>query len=59
MKLAGFLLLPTGWLLVLSSLALLRPGTAQNAFVLAGTGVEAIGLVLVFRAHIPVRGEER
>jgi hypothetical protein len=53
MKLAGFLLLPAGWVIVLSAIALLPPGLARGAFLLAGLGVEALGLVLVVRAHMP------
>jgi hypothetical protein len=53
MKLAGFLLLPAGWVIVLSAIALLPPGFARGAFLLAGLGVEALGLGLVVRAHMP------
>jgi hypothetical protein len=54
MKLAGFLLLLAGWALVLATPPLLGPGTERAAFVLAGVGIEIIGLVLVARAHLPV-----
>jgi hypothetical protein len=56
MKLAGFLLLLAGWMIVLSTLALLHTPRAQTAFVLAGIAVELLGLVLVVRAHL-VLGE--
>ena len=58
MKLAGFMLLPSGWLIVLSTLVLLTPAqtVARTGFVLAGVCVEALGLVLVVRAHILRRG---
>jgi len=52
MKIAGFLLLLAGWLLVLSALALLSGGAARGAFILAGMAVEILGLVMVFRAHL-------
>ena len=52
MKIAGFLLLLAGWLLVLSALALLAKGGAQSAFFLAGVAVELLGLVLFVRAHV-------
>ena len=55
MKLAGFLLLLAGWLLILATLALLGPVPARMAFVLAGVGIEVVGLVLVARAHLPVQ----
>ena len=53
MKLAGFLLLPSGWAIVLSAIALLPSGFARGAFLLAGLGVEALGLGLAVRAHMP------
>ncbi len=57
MKAAGFTLLLTGWMLVLSALILLPGGGARGAFLLAGLGVELLGLVLVFRAHLIPRKE--
>lgn len=57
MKTAGFLLLLTGWLLVLSAIALLVEGASRNAFVGAGFAVELLGLVLTLRAHLPHRPE--
>jgi hypothetical protein len=57
MKIAGFLLLLAGWAIVLAALGLLAQGMAQNSFIVAGVGVEVIGLVLVIRAHPFVRGE--
>lgn len=62
MKLAGFLLLPAGWAIVLTALVLLPPVPVRSAFVLAGVAVEAVGLILVARAHIPLveeRPQER
>ena len=56
MKIAGFLLLVAGWLLVLAAVALLRGEAPRAAFVLAGMGVEILALVLVFRAHLARRG---
>jgi hypothetical protein len=58
MKLAGFLLLPAGWVIVLTALVLLAEtqAVARTGFVLAGVCVEALGLVLVVRAHILRRG---
>jgi hypothetical protein len=54
MKLGGFLLLLSGWGIVLAALAMLH-GTATSIFVLSGVAVEIIGLVLVARAHLPLR----
>jgi hypothetical protein len=58
MKIAGFLLLLAGWLLVLSALVLLARGGAQGAFLLAGVAVEILGLALFFRAHLAPGGEK-
>lgn len=57
MKLVGFLLLLAGWGLVLAALVLLAAPAPRTAFVLAGVGVEALGLTLVFRSHLVPRGE--
>ena len=59
MKIAGFLLLLAGWLLVLSAVVLLPAGGSRSAFVLAGMAVEVLALGLVFRSHlIPHRSQE-
>jgi hypothetical protein len=57
MKLAGFLLLLTGWGIVLAAVVLLGTGTARACFVLAGVAVEILGLVLAIRSHILWRAE--
>jgi hypothetical protein len=57
MKLAGFLFLLSGWLIVLAAVALLAPALPRAAFVLAGLGVELLGLTFVVRSHLAVRGE--
>jgi hypothetical protein len=59
MKLAGILFLLAGWMIVLSALELLRPGTALIAFVLAGVAVELMGLFLLFRSHLRLPEENR
>ena len=51
MKLIGFLFLLTGWFLVLTALEMLSAATPRALFVLAGFGIEVLGLVLIFRAH--------
>ena len=58
MKLMALLLLVSGWGIVLAALALL-PESTRAAFVLAGVAIEALGLALAFRAHLPPRGKER
>jgi hypothetical protein len=56
MKLLGLLLLAAGWGIVVTAVALLA-GAPRIAFVLAGVGVEILGLVLVIRAHPVQRGD--
>jgi hypothetical protein len=57
MRILGFMLLLAGWAIVVCALALLQPAP-RVAFVLAGVGVEVLGLVLVIRSHPLLRGEE-
>ena len=57
MKIAGFFLLITGWLIAAAAAALLKASWAITVFTLAGAGVEALGLILVFRCHA-VAGKE-
>jgi hypothetical protein len=59
MKVTGFLLLLGGWIIVLAAVALLPSGPSQVSFVLAALGVEALGLTLVFRAHLAPGRERR
>lgn len=58
MKLAGFLLLLAGRAIVVAAVVLLMPANARTAFVLAGLGVEIIGLTLVIRSNPLVAGEK-
>jgi hypothetical protein len=57
MKLSGFLLLLAGWGIVLAALALLTVEAPRAAFVIAGVGVEALGLFLFARSHLVPRRE--
>ncbi|MBV9770068.1 MAG: hypothetical protein JOZ32_10895 [Bryobacterales bacterium] len=52
MKILGFLLLLCGWIIVLAAIALLPSQLSQISFVLMALGVEVLGLVFVFRAHL-------
>ncbi|PWT98714.1 MAG: hypothetical protein C5B51_28625 [Terriglobia bacterium] len=56
MKIAALFLLLAGWLLVLAAVVLLRTPAPQAAFVLAGLGVEALGVGLLFRSHAAPHG---
>jgi hypothetical protein len=57
MKILGFLLILAGWAIVITAIALLVVVVPRAAFVLAGIGVEILGLVLVIREHPAQRGE--
>lgn len=57
MKVAGFLLLLAGWVLVLAALVLLPSPPSRGGFVAAGFAVQILGLVLTFRAHLTRAGE--
>ncbi len=56
-RLVGFFLLIAGWSIDLAALALLKAVGQQMAFILAGTAVEVLGLVFVFRSHLLPRGD--
>ena len=58
MKVAGFLLLLAGWVLVLAAIALLGAAGPRSSFLLAGMGVELLGLVLVARSHLTLKKED-
>jgi hypothetical protein len=59
MKLLGLMLLPAGLSIVLAALALLPAAGPRGPFVLAGVGIEMLGLALAIRAHIPPRRARR
>ena len=52
------MLLLAGWIIVAGALALLQ-ATALGLFTVAGIAVQALGLVLLFRAHLVLRGSQR
>lgn len=58
MKLVGFFLLLAGWAIVLAALGVIGSGVPLTAFILSGTGVEILGLVLVIRSHLIRRHED-
>jgi len=55
-KVLGFFLLLAGWAIVLAAVALLRSTLSQMVFVLAGLGVELIGLLAILRSHAVLEG---
>jgi len=58
MKLAGLLMLVSGWLLIVATIALLGAAPLRAAFIAAGVAVEAIGLGLLVRSHLILRGDQ-
>ena len=59
MKVTGFLLLLSGWGLVLSAVALFAAISPRASFAFVGVAVEVLGLILVIRSHFAPRGEDR
>lgn len=59
MSVAGFLLMPAGWVIVLAAVALLPRGPSLVAFVFAGLGVEAMGLAVAVRSLAAPRGDQK
>jgi len=58
MKITGLLMMPAGWFIVLTAVALLRAFLAQSLFIASGIGVEILGFVLFTRSHLAAkRGE--
>ncbi|MGA3073318.1 MAG: hypothetical protein ABSG56_06470 [Bryobacteraceae bacterium] len=57
MKVLGFLLLLAGWAIVVAAVVLLRTELQRSMFVMAGIGVEVLGMILVVRAHEPPKGQ--
>ena len=59
MKYAGLLVMPAGFLLVLAALVLFADPARRTAFVMCGLAVEAMGLVVAVRGHMPAKGASR
>jgi len=59
MKYAGLLVMPAGFLLTLAALVLFPDPTRRLAFVICGLAVEAMGLVVAVRGHMPAHGANR
>ena len=58
MRYAGFIFLPSGWVIVLAALILLK-STALTGFVLVGFALQLLGLTLVVRSHVIPHGDKR
>jgi len=59
MKLAGLLVMPTGFFLALAALVLFPDPARRGAFIVCGLLVEALGLAVALRGHMPQRGAAR
>ena len=59
MKYAGIAVMPAGFLLTIASILLFPDATPRAAFVVCGLAVEAMGLAVAVRGHMPARGEHR
>ena len=59
MRLAGWLLLISGWAIVLAAFVMLRAAAPRAAFVAAGFAIEILGLGMVARSHLSVREVRR
>jgi hypothetical protein len=59
LKLIGCLLLVSGFVVVLASLVMMHSFATKLGFVLAGLGVEVLGLGLLIRGNSPVLKEQR
>jgi hypothetical protein len=59
MKYAGLLVMPAGFFLTLAALLLFPDAARRWAFVLCGLAVEAMGLVVAVRGHMPAKGASR
>jgi hypothetical protein len=59
MKFAGLLVLPAGCFLALAAIVLFADSLERTAFVLCGLAVEALGLGVAIRGHMPARSGGR
>lgn len=58
MRIAGFLLLASGWAIVAAALILLNASGPRTAFALAGIALQVLGLILAVRAHRVMESEK-
>lgn len=59
MRLAGLLVMPAGFFLVVAALLLFPDVTPRLAFIVCGLAVEAMGVTVAVRGHMESRGENR
>ena len=58
MRVAGFLLMLAGCIIVIAAVILLPAAPSRSIFAVAGIGIETLGLVVAFRSHAALRGDE-
>lgn len=56
MKVAGLLVMPTGFFLTIAALVLFADPARRGAFILCGLIVEIVGLAVALRGHLLNRG---
>jgi len=59
MRLAGLLLLLSGWAIVLAAFVMLTAEGSRAVFVAAGVAIEILGLALLGRSHVSAREAAR
>jgi hypothetical protein len=59
MKVAGLLVMPTGFFLVAASLVLFPDLSRRGVFVICGLVVEVVGLAVAARGHMLQQGATR
>jgi hypothetical protein len=59
MKYAGLLVMPSGFFLAVAALALFPDPGRRGLFVMCGLLVEALGLGVAVRGHMPRNGASR
>ncbi len=59
MKYAGLLVMPAGFFLSIAAIVLFADPMQRGIFVVCGIAVEALGLAVAVRGHMPARGESR
>jgi hypothetical protein len=59
MRYAGLLVMPAGFFLSIAAIVLFSDPMPRAAFVLCGLAVEAMGLAVATRGHMPSRGDRR
>lgn len=58
MRLESLLLMIAGWMITISAIAWLPSPPARGSFLLAGIGVELLGLALAVRFHLAFKVEK-